>query len=209
MNETNELLPCPFCGGPAEIVHIDDGENAGGSCVCCTSCLASGNVEFEFKENFVSNWNRRASPEPASIAGAGGVTVKPLEWTWRDDQSRRGFEAASLFGDYFVSVSKVAILGIGWRAPYGNHFASPSVESAKAAAQADYEQRIRSALLPAPSVSTDEHARVVALSETLVRKADYVSERLLTPGWRPSRNDIESLRNLARQAAAALQSGGA
>jgi len=55
------LKPCPFCGGHAEIVHIDDGENKGGSCVCCTSCLASGNVEFEFKENFISNWNRRST----------------------------------------------------------------------------------------------------------------------------------------------------
>lgn len=55
-----ELKPCPFCGGPAEIVHIDEGENEGGSCVCCTRCFASSNVEFGFKENFLSNWNRRA-----------------------------------------------------------------------------------------------------------------------------------------------------
>lgn len=55
-----ELLPCPFCGGDAEIVHIEDGENEGGSCVCCTVCQASGNLEFERKENFISNWNRRA-----------------------------------------------------------------------------------------------------------------------------------------------------
>lgn len=55
-----ELKPCPFCGGDAEIVNIEEGENAGGSCVCCTRCMASSNVEFEFKENFVSNWNRRA-----------------------------------------------------------------------------------------------------------------------------------------------------
>ena len=55
------LAPCPFCGAPAEIVHIDGGELAGGSCVTCTKCLACSNVEFEFKENFVSNWNRRAT----------------------------------------------------------------------------------------------------------------------------------------------------
>ena len=67
------LLPCPFCGGKAEIIHIEDGENAGGSCVCCTQCFASSNMEFEFKENFVSNWNRRSHLEkgaapPASVA---------------------------------------------------------------------------------------------------------------------------------------------
>ena len=62
-----DLKPCPFCGGAAEIVNIDDGENAGGSCVCCTRCMASGNVEFGRKENFVSNWNRR---DPAVLARA-------------------------------------------------------------------------------------------------------------------------------------------
>ena len=56
---SDELKPCPFCGGLAEIVEIDEGENAGGSCVCCTTCLASSKVEFGFKENFISNWNRR------------------------------------------------------------------------------------------------------------------------------------------------------
>lgn len=58
--DTDALLPCPFCGGDAEIIHIEDGENEGGSCVCCAVCQASGNVEFGRKENFVSNWNRRA-----------------------------------------------------------------------------------------------------------------------------------------------------
>ena len=56
---SDELKPCPFCGGMTEIVEIDEGENAGGSCVCCTACLASNKVEFGFKENFISNWNRR------------------------------------------------------------------------------------------------------------------------------------------------------
>ena len=54
------LKPCPFCGGQAERVDINEGENAGGSCICCTYCLASSNVEFGFKENFIDNWNRRA-----------------------------------------------------------------------------------------------------------------------------------------------------
>jgi Lar family restriction alleviation protein len=56
------LKRCPFCGGKAERIDIEDGENAGGSCIVCTQCNTSSNVEFEFKENFVSNWNRRVSP---------------------------------------------------------------------------------------------------------------------------------------------------
>lgn len=57
------LLPCPFCGSPAERINFGpgSGENEGGSCVACTRCQASGNVEFGRKENFVSNWNRRSA----------------------------------------------------------------------------------------------------------------------------------------------------
>lgn len=61
------LLPCPFCGNAAQIVNIEEGENAGGSCVECTHCQASSNVEFEFKENFVNNWNRRVRNGEADV----------------------------------------------------------------------------------------------------------------------------------------------
>lgn len=73
----SELLPCPFCGGEAEIVHLDDGDNVGGSCVCCTKCQASGNVEFGRKENFVENWNRRAAlrPQPSGETREGGLVA--------------------------------------------------------------------------------------------------------------------------------------
>lgn len=79
-----QLEPCPFCGGEAEIIHIEEGENAGGSCVCCTRCNASGNVEFGFKENYVSNWNRRVErdalrPSPSDIYGL------LCEWASRGD----------------------------------------------------------------------------------------------------------------------------
>ncbi len=65
-----ELLNCPFCGGKAKRIDIEDGENAGGSCICCTVCNASGNLEFGFKENFVDNWNRRTDLSQASVAAA-------------------------------------------------------------------------------------------------------------------------------------------
>ncbi|MDF1627012.1 MAG: Lar family restriction alleviation protein [Parvibaculaceae bacterium] len=58
------LNNCPFCGGEAVIENIEavDGfGNEGGSCVQCTKCLASSQVEFGFKENLESVWNRRVS----------------------------------------------------------------------------------------------------------------------------------------------------
>lgn len=70
MKMREALKPCPFCGGDAERVDIEDGNNAGGSFVHCVVCDASSNVEFGFKENFVSNWNRRvalAQSETAAV----------------------------------------------------------------------------------------------------------------------------------------------
>ncbi|MFL4510803.1 hypothetical protein ACJ6WJ_02545 [Stenotrophomonas maltophilia] len=67
------LLPCPFCGAPAERIDfgVGSGENEGGSCIACTVCQHSGPIEFGFKENFVSNWNRRARPAQPSPGGQG------------------------------------------------------------------------------------------------------------------------------------------
>ena len=98
MQQTRELLPCPFCGGEAERIDFgpDAAENEGGSCIACKRCQASGPVEFGFKENFIANWNRRAAPE-----GFVMVPVEPtdeltlriakalqaseqLGWTWED-----------------------------------------------------------------------------------------------------------------------------
>lgn len=66
VSATAALAPCPFCGAPAEIIEIEDGENEGGSCVSCTRCQASSNVEFGRKENFVSNWNARVGASKAA-----------------------------------------------------------------------------------------------------------------------------------------------
>jgi len=114
----SEILPCPFCGGAAEIIDIDDGDNSGGSCIGCSECQASGNVEFGRKENFVGNWNRRQSVpvwQPIETAPKDGSTIivaaycdetstvgeaywpEAGEWFWWHSQeyplSENGFEA--------------------------------------------------------------------------------------------------------------------
>ena len=99
MSDEPKLAPCPFCGSEAEIIYIQHGDNAGGSCVCCTRCSASSNVEFGRKENFVSNWNRRvpapAVPDDVAIAAlrlsaiVEGITGAMRHGTWRDERGVR------------------------------------------------------------------------------------------------------------------------
>ncbi|HRP74548.1 MAG TPA: Lar family restriction alleviation protein [Rhodocyclaceae bacterium] len=69
MTAETDLLPCPFCNAPAERIDFGpgDAENEGGSCISCTQCQSSGPVEFGYKENFVSNWNRRTAPPSAPV----------------------------------------------------------------------------------------------------------------------------------------------
>jgi Lar family restriction alleviation protein len=59
-----ELTACPFCGGDARRVDLDDlpedDPNAGGSLIECTKCGACTAVHFGRKENLLDSWNRRA-----------------------------------------------------------------------------------------------------------------------------------------------------
>lgn len=80
---TDKLKSCPFCGGKAIVINIEEGENQGGSCVCCEVCQASSNVEFGFKENFVDNWNKRSPVATSAVAAAYDPTVQPYDEPFR------------------------------------------------------------------------------------------------------------------------------
>ncbi|HGI8195258.1 TPA: Lar family restriction alleviation protein [Citrobacter freundii] len=62
-NSENGLMPCPFCGGKAHQLTIeqDDDPHFGGDVITCTECWASSHVEFGFKENLKSAWNSRTA----------------------------------------------------------------------------------------------------------------------------------------------------
>ena len=148
MTQAPELKPCPFCGGDAEVIHIEEGENEGGSCVCCTVCMASSNLEFGFKENFVGNWNSRASAAPTDDA----LRVKPLEWEWDTRDVGDFWSAKTAVGEYEAGRSDDGYAfaccdgPVMWEWQPDEDARLLSIDDAKAAAQADYETRIRAAL---------------------------------------------------------------
>lgn len=139
-----ELLPCPFCGGRAEIVghygiapyHVRCmGQRLG--------CIAQGPSRSN-QASAAAAWNTRPVPAP--------VGVKDLEW---DEPSGHGATP------YYWAVgarTRAKSYRIDWEG-YGlghtDHAGPymlmdigkfPSIEAAKAAAQADYRQIILSAL---------------------------------------------------------------
>ena len=118
---------------------------------------------------------RRAKAEPS-----GAVAVRPLEWR----AIGNGMFEAQLYqvwhqwlsdGLWHSSVktspSKVEIIGRGFR----------SLEEARAAAQADYEARIRSALAtpvaPEPAPDVVEKGMAAAIRFVEKRRDNYVAER--------------------------------
>lgn len=173
IDTSTALLPCPFCGG--DLPYTDEescrifGKRTGHSfAVACSNCEVSAPGERTMKES-IAAWNRRAIP-------AAQVTVKPLEWfevTDRDDEDFGKHVAVDT--NIHVRYKVYKVYGGGWRlcgsVPFGQPI-RPTIEAAKAAAQADYEARIRSAL----TVTPHDPAKVQALVEA--------GERMTGPLWR-------------------------
>lgn len=64
-----KLLPCPFCGGEAKRLELEDSENFGGSVIACTVCDACSRVYFGEKVGLVESWNTRAQSAPEPVQG--------------------------------------------------------------------------------------------------------------------------------------------
>lgn len=107
-----------------------------------------------------------------------GVIVKPLRW----GQTSYGRpEVCTVVGAYRIN----AAMNGGWSVSAGRRMLSdgdgrqnfPTVDAAKAAAQRDYERRIRSALVPAPAEAVVTDAmRAAAL--TLLKAEDARQDKL-------------------------------
>lgn len=111
------LLPCPFCGGDAELVGPDARTRIFIRCkLCAARSVVVVAAHGGSADESIAAWNRRTAITEA--AKGGGVGVKPRD-----------------FGGNNVGIAD-------------------TLDAAKAAAQADYEARIRSALTsPASGVA--------------------------------------------------------
>ena len=158
MSSEAELLPCPFCGSAThpEVKAWDDTDGVDGFMVLCSAlgfagqrargCGAASPWSATPAEA-ITAWNRRsASPS------IGRVGVKALEWRNVDSPDMASgdwwFEAYSPFGNYtitFVERHTLPWLLEPFFSDLDSNYASE--DQAKAAAQQDYESRIRSALV--------------------------------------------------------------
>ena len=60
----NELKPCPFCGGEAEIIKTNQCMAKYYSVVCKNkSCRGRGAKPISSKHHAIAAWNRRANDE--------------------------------------------------------------------------------------------------------------------------------------------------
>lgn len=92
---TQELLPCPFCGGKAERFTLpeDSFGNGGGDVITCSRCQASSHVEFGRKENLVDRWNTRLTAQSGEGRSGAGEEPGPFHVSQSGDGKKLWFSA--------------------------------------------------------------------------------------------------------------------
>lgn len=144
---TSELLPCPFCGAALERSEFHSTRSverrthpAGSECILQGIIISMDDRPDDVERR--AAWNHR------SLGKADGVGVKALEWMLISE-TRQEHIAVTVFGNYSVEVGRDG----GFLVSYEGHFIAdhrwPTLEAAEAAAQADFNTRILSALTAA------------------------------------------------------------
>ena len=68
-DDSDRLLPCPFCGGTAEIVEVETGAVVAE----CQDCKASSAMHYACGDNpvpmLLEKWNRRATSADGNNGG--------------------------------------------------------------------------------------------------------------------------------------------
>lgn len=152
---TSELLPCPFCGKIPNDEQIEPHKYPSGEIVFGVICDCGGQTSGNYttKEFAADAWNRRSQPSGEPV-----VKVRPLG-TWRRGycDERVTIEQASFGGLYQVRVLD-GVVNLDW--PDRKSTVYDTADEAKAAAEADYEQRIRSAIEPSVTVKGEPGANL-------------------------------------------------
>jgi Lar family restriction alleviation protein len=176
-----DLLACPFCGEPPYGAPQEGHPKPGGGyhvSIWCDKCGGSSREETS-DELAIAAWNRRTEPgKPESGVLAEVVKVRPLEWdvypadgtrTFEGQNEQRQYLSRALppIGPAIFIMIKDDVYSIEDREGiYGTE------NDAKLAAQADYEQRIMSALSTPPQ--PEQHLVRAYIHDLRVALAPFV-----------------------------------
>jgi len=103
-----------------------------------------------------------------------GVKVRELEWSDRGVSEPR-FKADAIIGTYYIERSKGGLFN-WWTAATRGKIEVRTLDAAKSAAQADYEARIKSALITAPPVDAGMREALEPFAREADNWADSVSD---------------------------------
>lgn len=90
---SEELKPCPFCGGEAKLVKIERDNYPYGTCdyicyVLCKNCGVTGKTfssenQNEYKETeAITAWNTRFQAEPKALTLVELSKMTNTDWVW-------------------------------------------------------------------------------------------------------------------------------
>ena len=168
----SELKPCPFCGSKATLF-----KNERGYWGTCTNNDCDAETPGRVDPNEAASiWNRRAA---LSDKQAGEVKALPLNWA---TEKKSGFTIHVGRGLGLKYEACIKAYSPGWVVTLGQSDvifdgSEADEENAKAAAQADYEQRIRSALVDVPAVEPVAWMIDLGDGETKITDNDIIRDR--------------------------------
>lgn len=201
MTSDVKLLPCPFCGGPAERIDFGSGdaENEGGSCIACTRCQSSGPVEFGNKENFVSNWNRRACIEADRKERA-------------DDVARLAEALRLMIGAATPVATEIDARGYAWSEAYldqalptAREALAPSPPPSRRPIMTDLVERLRDCAKGCDTYSPDQCATLIdgighiAMRHLLREAATALEAQKIQQWYRDALDEIDELLAAAKK----------